>query len=430
MTSTLRKLLALAGLTLGTCLAPIPLSGAEPPPPVPLWSGQAPGATGDSDEDRPALYPYLPAAGKNTGAAVLVCPGGGFLTRCSDHEGVLVAQWLQAHGIAGFVLRYRIGPIYSRQESLRDAQRALRHLRAHAAEYHLSPDRVGIIGFSAGAELASMTAAQALAAQPDAADPLDRPASRPDFAILAYGGSAVRETADVKPGTTGTNFFPPTFLFCTAEDAAHLNPMLTLYTALRQQRVPVEAHFFADGEHGVSLAQNDPVLGLWPELMFQWLRTGGWLTDRPRLAVHGTVKLDGEPLPHGSVIFTPLDSTGAPPVVAYLLGTTAVPAEFTLRPERGLVPGRYRVEVRQDAVRWQSNSRNPIMIRMTQKQRTGTLTEEDRREWNAYARQRQLSPAIEGPHVFTRQHPGDAQELVVEVKAGTENNFDIKLFSK
>ncbi len=431
MHSTSRKILALFCLTLGPILIPHRMSAAEPPPPaILLWPDRAPGATGDTDEDRPAIYPYLPSAEKNTGAAVLVCPGGGFLTRCSDHEGVLVAQWLQAHGIAGFVLRYRIGPIYSRQESLLDAQRALRHLRAHAAEFHLSPDRIGIIGFSAGGELAGMTAAQALAAKPGEADPLERPSSRPDFAILAYGGSVSRETNEVKVPANGTNTYPPTFMFCTAEDAGHLNSMLSLYTALRQQHVPVEAHFFADGEHGVSLAQNDPVLGLWPELMFQWMRTSGWLTDRPRLAVHGTVKLDSEPLPHGSVIFTPLDSAGAPPVVAYLLGTTAVPAEFTLRPERGLTPGRYRVEVRQDAVRWQSNSRNPIMIRMSQKQRAGTLTDEDRREWNAYARQRQLSPAIEGPRVFTRRHPGDKDEQLVEVKAGTENQFEIEVFSK
>ncbi len=410
---------------------PCKLAAAEPPPPAMLlWPDRAPGATGDTDEDRPALYAYLPSPEKNTGAAVLVCPGGGFLTRCADHEGVLVAQWLKAHGIAGFVLRYRIGPIYSRKESLLDAQRALRHLRAHAADYHLAPDRVGIIGFSAGGELASMAAALALGAKPGAADPLDRPSSRPDFAILAYGGSAPREAGESKETAAGTNSFPPTFLFCTAEDASHLSPMLSLYTTLRQQHVPVEAHFFADGEHGVSLAAGDPVLGLWPELMFQWMRTGGWLTDRPRLAVHGTVKLDGEPLPHGSVSFTPLDSAGAPPVVAYLLGTTAIPAEFTLRPERGLTPGRYRVEVRQDALHWQSNSRNPIMIRMSQKQRSGTLTDEDRREWNAYARQRDLAPAIDGPRVFTRQHPGDAQEQVVEVKAGTENNFVIEVFSK
>jgi acetyl esterase/lipase len=430
MHSPSRKTLLLLCLTWWVALVPRPVFAAPPPPATLLWPDRAPGATGDSDEDRPALYPYLPAPEKNTGAAVLVCPGGGFLTRCADHEGVLVAQWLNAHGVAAFVLRYRIGPIYSHKESLLDAQRALRHLRAHAAEYHVAPDRVGIIGFSAGGELASMTAAQALGPKAGEADPLDRPSSRPDFAILAYGGSAPREAGASQETSAGTNSFPPAFLFCTAEDTGHINSMLSLYSALRQRHVPVEAHFFADGEHGVSLAQDDPVLGLWPELMFQWLRTGGWLTDRPRLAVHGVVKLDGEPLPHGSIIFTPLESAAAPPVVAYLLGTTAVPAEFNIHAERGLTPGRYRVEVRQDAVHWQSNSRNPIMIRMLQKQRAGTLTAEDRQEWNAYARQRDLAPAIEGPRVFTRAHPDDTHDLTVEVKAGADNAFVIEVFSK
>src|SRR6476646_4752944 len=102
----------------------------------------APGTTGNTDEDRPAVYPFLPPADKNTGAAILICPGGGFTTRCMDFEGVLVARWLNAHGIAGFVLRYRIRPMYGMKESLRDAQRGMQFIRAHADEYHIAADRL------------------------------------------------------------------------------------------------------------------------------------------------------------------------------------------------------------------------------------------------------------------------------------------------
>ena len=117
----------------------------------------------------PGGLPVPPAADKNTGAAILICPGGGFTTRCMDFEGVLVARWLNAHGIAGFVLRYRIRPMYGMKESLRDAQRGAQFIRAHADEFHIAPDRLGIVGFSAGGELAATAATRPLAARPDAA---------------------------------------------------------------------------------------------------------------------------------------------------------------------------------------------------------------------------------------------------------------------
>jgi acetyl esterase/lipase len=152
---------------------------------IELWPEGAPGATGTTDEDRPAIIPFLPAEAKRCGAAVLVCPGGAFTTRAVDHEGILVAQWLKARGVAGFVLRYRLAPLYTRKEALQDAQRGLQYIRAHAAEYHLSADRIGIIGFSAGAELACDAAFQTLSGQPEATDSLARVSSRPDYLILS-----------------------------------------------------------------------------------------------------------------------------------------------------------------------------------------------------------------------------------------------------
>src|ERR1051325_10797291 len=119
--------------------------------PILLWPDGAPGATGASDEDKPAIIPFVPEAATRNGAAVLVVPGGGFTIRAVDHEGVLVAQWLKAHGITAFLLRYRLQPLYGRNDWVRDGQRAMQYLRAHATENRLSNNRVGAIGFSAGA---------------------------------------------------------------------------------------------------------------------------------------------------------------------------------------------------------------------------------------------------------------------------------------
>src|SRR6187549_2161838 len=120
--------------------------------PILLWPDGAPGATGSSDEDKPAIIPFFPEPSKRNGAAVLVVPGGGFTIRAVDHEGVLVAQWLKDHGITAFLLRYRLRPLYGRNDWVADGQRAMQFIRAHANEYNISSTRVGTVGFSAGAE--------------------------------------------------------------------------------------------------------------------------------------------------------------------------------------------------------------------------------------------------------------------------------------
>jgi acetyl esterase/lipase len=395
------------------------------PTPVELWPKGAPGATGTSDEDKPAVYPFLPAAEKSTGSAILVCPGGAFTTRAVDFEGVLVARWLNEHGIAAFVLRYRIRPLYEVKDAVADGQRAMQFIRARAGDWRVAPDRIGIMGFSAGAELAAMLTAAPLPGRPDADDAIDRQLSRPSFQVLVYGSAPLRAA----PAGGDASAPPPTFMFCTAEDAGHLNGMLDLYTSLRRARVPVEAHFFARGDHGVGMAQGDPVLGTWPDLMFNWLRSGGFLTDQPRVAVKGIVKLDGQPLPRGYVVFTPVDGVGAPPVTAYINNGGQVLGQYRVAAAQGPAPGKYRVEVRQDATRWLSNARNTYFQGMMQKQRNGTLTDQERQEWFAYARGRNLSPSIGAQGVFRTDHPG-GKELVVEFKPGEENAVDIEVFSK
>lgn len=431
---SLRAIRSLAFVGLGLLATAPPTRAAEPgstaiPKPIELWPAGAPGATGDSDEDKPAIYPFLPAADKGTGAAVLICPGGGFMTRCMDHEGVLIAQWFQARGVAGFVLRYRIRPLYPMAESVRDANRAMQFLRANANQFKISPDRIGIIGFSAGAELAAAATFRPPIDTAEADDNIVRQPTRANFMVLVYGAAPLPRPESGTPAATGSAVAPPTYMFCTAEDVGHLNGMVELYAALRRARVPVEAHFFANGEHGVSFAHGDPVLGTWPDQMFNWIRAGGFLTPQKRVAIKGVIRVDGEPLPHGSVVFIPVDSS-APPAAAYVLNTGPVRGQYAVRADQGLTPGKYRVEVRQDAVRWMSNSRDPLIQRMLGKQRSGSLTDDDRKEWNEHIRKRDLSPAIEGVRVYRTLRPDDGKGIAVEVKPDAENTFDIDVATK
>lgn len=251
-----------------------PVSGI--PEPMLLWPQGAPGAVPDAnglftDEDKPALYPFPAPAGNNTGAAFLILPGGAFTNRCMDNEGVQVAKFLNRHGISGYVLRYRIGPNYpSRNSSTLDAHRAMQYLRAHAADYGLAPDRLGVIGFSAGSELSGDAFYNSiLPGDPAAADPLDRVSTRANFSALIYGGRNPQRPAEA----------PPTFLFNTVEDSGHINVEVSVLNALRNAGVPVEAHFYQVGPHGTSMSPGDPQLGQWPELMISWLKAGGFLPD-------------------------------------------------------------------------------------------------------------------------------------------------------
>src|ERR1019366_1507769 len=151
-----------------------------------LWPGGAPGALGTEDIDRPSLAPYLVAAGRGTGTAAIVCPGGGYGGLSMDKEGDQIARWLNSLGVTAFVLKYRLGPKYHHPVELGDAQRAIRTVRSKAPEYRLSPDRIGIMGFSAGGHLASTAGTHFDAGDAAAADPIDRVGSRPDFLVLCY----------------------------------------------------------------------------------------------------------------------------------------------------------------------------------------------------------------------------------------------------
>src|ERR671939_697415 len=165
---------------------------AAPESPIILWPAGAPGAVGHEPADIPTLTPYFPSKEKATGAAIIVCPGGGY-SHLADHEGGPVAEWLNTLGITAFVLKYRIGPRYHHPAPLQDAARAIRTVRARAAEWAIDPERIAILGFSAGGHLASTAGTHFEAGKPDSPDPVERVSSRPDLMILIYPVITMRE---------------------------------------------------------------------------------------------------------------------------------------------------------------------------------------------------------------------------------------------
>jgi acetyl esterase/lipase len=387
---------------------------ANLPTPVMLWENGAPGAKGDSDEDKPAIYPFLPTKERANGCGVIVAPGGAFTHRAMDQEGVTFGKWFAEHGIAAFVVRYRIQPLYSRPDYLLDAQRAVQFVKAHAAEYRIAPERVGMIGFSAGADLTTMVAYQTLAPQVDSSDVVQRQSSKIAFMILAYGG------AQPKAGVNLTDV-PPTFMFCTEEDRSHAGNMISLYRAYFDAKVPAEIHIFPNGEHGAGLADGDRQVGEWPNLMIRWLQAGNFLSAQPRAAVSGHVLLDGRPLAHGSITFVPIDDKppdSRGPRTAFIMNTDTATADFQLAENVGLAVGKYKIEIRQDAAVWVSNNRDPT--------RGMTATEKA-----AYLRTPGWGlPTIDGTiQVFTKVHPQDTDDLTVEIGLGS-NAFKFEVFSR
>jgi acetyl esterase/lipase len=269
-----------------------------PPQEIPLWEGGAPGALGTDAADTPTLTIYRAPRVAN-GTAVIVAPGGGYSVLAMDHEGRQVAYWFNAMGVSAFVLKYRLGPKYHHPIELGDAQRAIRTVRARAQEFGVLPDRIGMMGFSAGGHLTATAGTHFDAGKSDASDPIDRVSSRPDFLILGYpvissdpaiahAGSFKtllgehpdpRLLEDLSNDLRVTPETPPTFLFHTdADTGVPPENSLRFYLALRKAKVPAEMHIFENGPHGVGLALNDPALSVWPTLLMNWLRGRGLLT--------------------------------------------------------------------------------------------------------------------------------------------------------
>jgi acetyl esterase/lipase len=262
-----------------------------------LWPDGAPGALGNDESDRPNLTVYLPVI-NGAQSGVVVCPGGGYGMLAVDHEGKQIAEWLNARGVAAFVLRYRLGPRYHHPVELGDAQRALRFVRYRAAEYGITADKIGIWGFSAGGHLASTAGTHFDAGQPAATDPMDHTSSRPDFMVLCYPvisfitpythRGSLRNllgdnpdpqlAASLSNETQVTPQTPPTFLFHTNSDSGvPAENSVLFYLALRKAGVPAEMHIYERGEHGVGLAPFDPILSSWPRRLEAWMKLHGWM---------------------------------------------------------------------------------------------------------------------------------------------------------
>lgn len=273
------------------CLACLIVKASNPETPIVLWQEGAPGAIGKEDADIPTLTPFLPPKEKATGAAIIVCPGGGY-SHLSDREGKPVAEWLNSIGITAFVLKYRIGPRYHHPAPLQDAARAIRTVRARAKEWNLDPERIGILGFSAGGHLASTVGTHFSGGKPDATDPIERVSSKPNVMILIYPVITMRDKthAGSKKNLLGDNpspelvtllsndeqvtkDTPPAFLVHTENDTAvPVENSLLFISALRKAGVPFEFHLYERGRHGFALGDNDPSLSSWMGRCADWLR--------------------------------------------------------------------------------------------------------------------------------------------------------------
>ncbi|MGE4002882.1 MAG: alpha/beta hydrolase, partial [Planctomycetaceae bacterium] len=351
--SSPRLVRAVRCLALSAVIAAASPLMAEPPVPVMLWPEGAPGAVGDEETDRPSIRIY--SAEQPNGAAIVVCPGGGYAHLAMDHEGHQIAQWLNSIGVTAAVLKYRLGPRYHHPAPLTDAQRAIRYVRSHADELQVAPRRIGVMGFSAGGHLASTVSTHFDEGEAAADDPIDRSSCRPDFTVLGYPVISFREpfthtgsrknllgenpdpqlVESLSNETQVTEETPPAFLFHTAEDTAvPVDNSLAYFRALRSNNVPAELHVYQNGPHGVGLGVADPVLFTWKDRLADWLQTNGFLADVVRAEVTGEVTLNGEPLQWGTITFKPAEFHDAP-----IAGDRIAGGKFKVPVSRGVVVG-------------------------------------------------------------------------------------------
>ena len=265
---------------------------------VPLWAGGAPGSESMALKNEvvdgprqgqdftrirsihnPSLIVYLPPKEKATGAAMIIAPGGGHRFLSIDMEGTNVAEWLNTNGIAAFVLKYRLAreegsPYKVEVDAFADSQRAIRLVRSRAEEWNLNTSKIGFMGFSAGGELAAMVSTRYDAGKPDAADPIERQSSKPNYQVLIYPG--IRP--DAASITEVTKDTPPTFMLCADNDKGPSTAIPALYLALKKAGVPAEIHIYNSGGHGFGLRKNPKaniVYSTWVMRLQEWISDVG-----------------------------------------------------------------------------------------------------------------------------------------------------------
>ncbi len=258
---------------------------------ISLWKDGAPGSETRRNEPikveganifnvhDPSITVYLPEKGAATGTAVLIAPGGGHRKLCLGHEGDALAEWFADHGIAGIVLRYRLcreegSPYTLERDAMADTRRAIRTIRHRAGEWGIDPKRVGVLGFSAGGELAAYAAMNSDDGKPDAEDPVERMGSRPDFQGLIYPGKS--DTFTVKPG------MPPAFIAYGYKDRRDISiGMAKVYLMYKEAKVPCEMHVYANAGHGFGYRPGTTTAaGEWPKRFVEWLIDSKLLSPR------------------------------------------------------------------------------------------------------------------------------------------------------
>jgi acetyl esterase/lipase len=267
--------------------------------PVALWPKGAPGEKGDIGVEQdmtkpgdglyggkrvvrignvstPTITLYRPPQNKDTRAAVVVCPGGGYEILAMDLEGTEVCQWLNTVGVTAVLLKYRV-PARNGLERytapLQDVQRALGLVRDHAAEWHIDSKHIGIMGFSAGGHLAAAASTRFENRTYEAVDKSDQASCRPDFAMLIYPAYLIRQKGpDLEPELTVNSNTPPTFLVQTEDDQIPVENSLFYYLALKNANVPSELHLFAKGGHGYALRRSNQAVMSWRKRAEEWMR--------------------------------------------------------------------------------------------------------------------------------------------------------------
>ncbi len=225
----------------------------------------------------PTLTVYAPK-GKNSGAAVVVFPGGGYHILAIDLEGTEVCDWLNSIGITCVLVKYRVpdsGPYPKSAAALQDAQRALGIVRSHAAEWHIDPDRIGVLGFSAGAHLSAALSTHFDKRLYDPVDDADGASCRPDFAVIVYPGYLALAEQDFAPNSEihVTETTPPSFIVQAEDDPVHVENSTVYFMALKNAKVPAELHIYASGGHGYGLRRTELPVTHWPKQVETWLQT-------------------------------------------------------------------------------------------------------------------------------------------------------------